>query len=497
MTPHPRRRTAGRALLACALAGTAGLLAPAAAAAPVPADPDGFVVRAADLSGPVRSAGVEQVLRADVLRADVDRLSVAGRAEVTLDVTGSSGSEGLEVRLARVGGPVVASSQVTVSGLGPVPQEVVVGLDGLDVDLLAGQALEVVVRTADSSGPDVDVVVEVTLPLDPPRVVQLPGANRVDTAVRVSDRAFASAGTVLVARADRYPDALAAAPLAGVLDAPVLLSFPGGLDPLVAQEVRRLRATRAVLLGGEAALSSQVEADLRAAGVTEVDRVSGPNRYATAAAVADTVRNGGEPVEVGDDLPDAGEVFVVRGRNPLDPNRGWEDAVALSALAAFLQTPVLLTEQDLLPPETRLALERLDPSDVTVVGGNAAVSQDLFPDIADAAGIEPLRLSGPNRYATSEVLFNRSDQEGLDVSRVWLATGRSFPDGLTAGPAAASLGHPLLLVDGRGLGGSPDSADVLRANGPSVVTAVAVGGDGVITPAARAEVADLLDAWRG
>ena len=76
------------------------------------------------------------------------------------------------------------------------------------------------------------------------------------------------------------------------------------------------------------------------------------------------------------------------------------------------------------------------------------------------------RLSGPTRYATSRVLFQRSDQEGLDVSRVWLATGRSFPDGLTAGPAAAATGHPLLLVDGRGLDGSSASAEVLRGYGP-------------------------------
>lgn len=51
--------------------------------------------------------------------------------------------------------------------------------------------------------------------------------------MEVSKAAFPTAGTVVVARADAYADALAAAPLAGQGGGPVLLTGRDGLHPLV------------------------------------------------------------------------------------------------------------------------------------------------------------------------------------------------------------------------------------------------------------------------
>ena len=148
--PRGARRRRGRPL---------ALLGSGAGAAPVPEDADGYVIRAGDLSGPVRADGEEQVLRGEVLRAEVDALRVAGRAEVALDVadhTSGGGDEELVVELVLTGdGPdrvVATAPPLTASGMNGVPQPVVVGLDGLDVDLAPGQALDVVIRTADDEG---------------------------------------------------------------------------------------------------------------------------------------------------------------------------------------------------------------------------------------------------------------------------------------------------------------------------------------------------------
>lgn len=62
----------------------------------------------------------------------------------------------------------------------------------------------------------------------PGRSIRLAGTDRVHTAGELS-RTFPAADTVLIARADDYPDALAGGPLAGAVDAPVLLTPHSGL----------------------------------------------------------------------------------------------------------------------------------------------------------------------------------------------------------------------------------------------------------------------------
>ena len=80
------------------------------------------------------------------------------------------------------------------------------------------------------------------------------GPTRLETAALVSGRDRDASTTVVVARADDFPDALAGAPLATALDAELLLSDASALSSTAAAEVLRVGATHAVLLGGTAAL---------------------------------------------------------------------------------------------------------------------------------------------------------------------------------------------------------------------------------------------------
>lgn len=109
-----------------------------------------------------------------------------------------------------------------------------------------------------------------------------------ETAAAVSAEVFDEATTVVIARFDAYPDALAGAPLAVNVGGPLLLTASDELSEPTATEIARLGAETAVLLGGEAALSAQVATDLEAAGLT-VERVDGLNRFDTAAKVAERI----------------------------------------------------------------------------------------------------------------------------------------------------------------------------------------------------------------
>ena len=301
----------------------------------------------------------------------------------------------------------------------------------------------------------------------PPDVVQRhAGQGRASTAVEVSRAAFARARTAVLVRDDAYADALPAGPLALAVGGPLLFTSPSALPQVTAEELARLGVTRVVLLGGEAAISSEVVADLTAQGI-RTQRISGPNRFATAALVADAI---GSPSR---------RAFVVQGSDP-DPTRGWPDALAVAPWAAATAVPLLLTARDALPPETADALARRRVTAATVVGGQGAVSEEVVADLR-ARGHDPRRIAGPDRYATAVAVREASLAAGAESLRLWLGTGRDWPDALTAGAAVAARGETFALVDGRDLAGSAATADLLSDHRGEWTSIRLLGGEAAIS----------------
>jgi aminopeptidase N len=93
------------------------------------------------------------------------------------------------------------------------------------------------------------------------------GDNRIETAVRISEQVFAKDSQPQIAfftNAWNYPDALAAAAIAGKFNAPLLLVDPKAANnQLVIKELNRLRPKRIVVLGSDASVSLDIEAYLK------------------------------------------------------------------------------------------------------------------------------------------------------------------------------------------------------------------------------------------
>jgi putative cell wall-binding protein len=294
------------------------------------------------------------------------------------------------------------------------------------------------------------------------------GATRVETAAAVSGAGQDTADTVIIARADVHADALAGAPLALQLAAPLLLSDQDGLPQATRDEVRRLGAQQAVLLGGAAALGPAVESALRSMGL-EVRRVAGPNRFATAAAIAA-------------ELPEGREVFLASGE-------AFADALSASGLAARLRRPILLTATDQLPAESAAVLT--ERHHVTIVGGAAVVSDEVAAAIEGRVG-GVRRLSGPTRYDTSAAVAEEAVDRGYSPTVTWVATGVDFPDGLVAGAAAARDRGVLLLVDSESLERSPASRDWLQRNAQAIANVRIAGGRAAVSDAVAAALGEAL-----
>jgi 5'-nucleotidase / UDP-sugar diphosphatase len=318
-------------------------------------------------------------------------------------------------------------------------------------------------------------------------VDRIAGATPVETAVAVSQAAFDETEAVVVARPDSYPDALAGGPLAAALGAPIL--FAGSvadLDGGVLDEVDRLGADEVIVLGGPAAVP---EAVVDALGeVATVERIEGSNRFGTAQAVATRL----------DALADVTGVVVVEGRNA-DPGRGFPDAVSSSWWAGQQGLAILPVAHGGVPAGTLETITALGATNVTIVGGPAAVSPAVEAVFADEAlGLTVARFGGADRYDTSATVWDAAVAQGANPVERWFATGEDFPDALAAGPAVAAAGYSFALMPPSGPAGSLSTAGV-AANAPEYLDRfVILGGPSAIDPVADAQLQEAAsDAFLG
>lgn len=227
----------------------------------------------------------------------------------------------------------------------------------------------------------------------------------------------------------------------------------------------------------------------------EATRLAGQNRYGTSQVIADTT------------FTDATVAVIASGES-------YPDALAASYLAGALDGPVILTASQQLSAEARTALQDINADGVIVVGGTAAVSENVVNQLA-AAGLEVDRVGGQDRYSTARAIAQSVPEEQIgsldsEIGRTAIvASGQGFADALSAGPLAYGSAFPLLLTPTASLSpevsGAIDTLDieqVLIMGGTAAVSAqtqaqlTALGVDvrriaGLDRTATAAAIADL------
>ncbi|WP_306232477.1 cell wall-binding repeat-containing protein [Agrococcus beijingensis] len=181
------------------------------------------------------------------------------------------------------------------------------------------------------------------------------------------------------------------------------------------------------------------------------DRLAGDDRYETAVEISQQGYPDGAPV-----------VYVASGEN-------FPDGLAAGPAAAHEGGPLLLTPSWGLNGAVAAEIERLAPERVVIVGGEPTLSAA----VADA--LEPMattvdRVAGADRYETSRLI---ADYAFDSAASAFIATGRNYPDALSAGAAAGSIDAPIILVDG--LSGGADDATMAQLDSLGVGTTYLMG----------------------
>ena len=269
------------------------------------------------------------------------------------------------------------------------------------------------------------------------QVTRLAGDGRYATAAEISKSGFATANTVVLAYGLNSADALAGVPLAKAYNAPILLTTTKKLPAETLAEIKRLKASNVIILGGTGAISAAVEKTLMDNGLT-TERIAGGSRFETATKIAEKLaeKNGSKPTEV----------FFVYAYN-------FADALSASTVAAVKGAPViyLKTKGDM-DKETAdyLASVKGSVQKAYVIGGTGVISDPMMKTAANALGLKSgstvTRIAGSNRYVTC-VEVNKAFASDMSGTALCIATGADFPDALAGGVFAAINKAPLFLVN--------------------------------------------------
>ena len=254
--------------------------------------------------------------------------------------------------------------------------------------------------------------------------IRLAGVDRVDTAVKISQNSFptnGSATTVVLARGDIFPDALAGAPLAVSKVGPLLLAnlVAGAttVDARTVAEIQRVLTTgkTILVLGGPSAIPDSMVQQLTALGYQVPRQFAGADRFQTAVLIAQTGLN------------NPANLFLASGVN-------FPDALSAGPAAAKLQGAILLTNANVMPAFTSEYLTTRAGATIFALGGPAAST-----GAAPAAN----QIVGADRYGTAVGVAQRFFP---NPTAIGVASGEAFPDGLTGGAHIGKIGGPLLLT---------------------------------------------------
>ena len=275
---------------------------------------------------------------------------------------------------------------------------------------------------------------------------------------------------VIVATFSSYHDALAASSLAGLYDAPILITFADSLHPTTAQLIRDLQAQEAYIVGGTAAVNDSVKEAIRGCliGSKKVERYWGDDAQKTAVAIANAKES----------VSHSSMCLVATSKT-------YHDALAASPFAYDKTTPIYLTDAEgNLSKDTIAAIKARGYDTAVIVGGPAVVQTTTEGILKSQAGVkDALRKWGDDAYITSFRFAQYGLENSMRINHMGVATINDFYDALTGGPLCGK-NDAVLVLAGNDTTGHQNTL-LVKENKDQIATGYVFGGtaaldDGVL-----------------
>ena len=193
--------------------------------------------------------------------------------------------------------------------------------------------------------------------------------------------------------------------------------------------------------------------------------VHGSDRYDTAKMILNTPNDG---------------VIVVSGEN-------FPDTLSASGLAGLLDYGICYVQPTSLRDDVRDRINAGNVSNVIVIGGTSAVSDEVFNEIASLPNVTSItRIAGADRFATSEAVYRYGQSvHGWSSDNAVVVSGTGFADAASIAGFAAAKAAPVFLADADG-----NLSDTTLARAEGYDRVLVAGGEAVVSKKAF----DAIDA---
>ena len=176
------------------------------------------------------------------------------------------------------------------------------------------------------------------------------------------------------------------------------------------------------------AVACMIPAGVSSANVENVTRIAGKDRIGTSLEISKAMFN------------ESDNVVLASGFN-------FADALSAGQLAAALNAPLILSK-DQLDSRTSDEITKLKPKNMYIVGGENALGSNIEESVKSVVNdINIERLKGNDRYETSVKVMEKT-KEFVDAEYLLIASGKNFPDALSATSFMADHKALMVLSDG-------------------------------------------------
>ncbi len=309
-------------------------------------------------------------------------------------------------------------------------------------------------------------------------IKRLSGGVRYDTMEEIVKASFdedRSCRYLIVSSGDNFPDALSASALAGIYDAPVIITSTGSLSDQAKTQIKRLSRgdTIVFVTGGNAAVSDSVFNEIKSiSGVYDVQRLAGIGRVETGLEIYKQGKGSW------------GDTCVISSVT------NYADALSIGTYCANNSAPIFGTVGGVLTDDQISEIKSAGFNKIVITGGDAAVNE---ASVKSSLGYDKqyVVLAGDTRLQTSQKIVNWEcgfdtsyafmPQNILSVDNIALTNANGFADALAGVTLSLRYNSAILLVNDDTYSYS-SIQDVVGNNKDSIVQGWILGGSAAVSP---------------
>lgn len=279
---------------------------------------------------------------------------------------------------------------------------------------------------------------------------RISGSDKYNTAVLISKAGFTQANTVIVVSSQDYQDALIATSLSKIRNAPILITKQSSLENVTINEIKRLKATKAFVIGNYGVIGSGVDKQLKGLGIV-VTRIDGVDRYDISKKIA--------------------QILGVQKGVVIAGNFDYSGLLSIATIASMKSMPILLSPKNSLSPKISALIKGRTIPVSYLIGGTSVLNVTIARSVPNSK-----RLSGTDIYNSNVNIINQFSKD-FNFNTVYLASGEDFTEALSAGALSTKTNSPIFLTQKNTI----SKATLNYMKSKKVKHVVILGGVGVIS----------------